>query len=238
MKKWFFVAATIIMTIAMSGCASSKGSSGSQSSTPPPPEGTERVILENGAYAIFRFDLPPGTTWSDYSKISAEYMVDERNLRRPQRNSNSVRLMGNYREDQFTPAGRTNRNFNLGDGVDSANGPYIMDNSPRTFASMGAVADQWFTVEYDISGAAAHAQFNKNNIPAPNATGPFFFGLGIPAHAEGASSGIVQLIRNVTLHHASNPALNVVSTGSGFPEPTFASFVPIQSKREGGSSAQ
>jgi hypothetical protein len=104
-----------------------------------------------------------------------------------------------------------------------------MDNTPRTFATMGAVADQWFTVEYDLSGSKGHAQFIKSHIPAPNETGPFFFGVGIPGSGEGAA--ITQLIKNVTLHHASNPALNVVSTGSGFEEPTFVSFFPAQSSR-------
>jgi hypothetical protein len=233
MKKWFFAAVAIVAMVIMAGCASSGGgssSSGGSSQPEPPPAGTERISLENGAYAIFRFDLPSGAKWADYNKITADYMVDERNLRRSQRNANNVRLMGNYKEEQFT--GGNTRNFNLGDGPASANGPYIMDNAPRTFASMGAVADEWFTVEYDITGAAAHAQFIKANIPAPDATGPFFFGVGIPAHDAGP--GITQLVRNVTLHHASDPALNVVSKGSGFSEATFVSFVPVQSKRVSG----
>jgi hypothetical protein len=231
MKKWFFTVIAIMAMVIMAGCASGGGGSGGSSEQELPPAGTERVSLENGAYAIFRFDLPSGATWGNYNKITADYMVDDRNLRRPQRNQTNVRLMGNYKEEQFELS-RTSRNFNLGDGPNSANGPYIVDNTPRTFANMGAVADQWFTVEYDISGATAHAQFVKDNLPSPDATGPFFFGLGIPAHGEG--SGITQLIRNVTLHHASDPALSVVSKGSGFEEPTFVSFVPVQSRRVSG----
>ncbi|MDR0320885.1 MAG: hypothetical protein LBI28_05230 [Treponema sp.] len=227
MKKLFFAVAVIIAAIAL-GCTSTGG----REPPPPPPEGAERLVLENGAYAIFRFDLPPGTTWSNYNKITADYMVDERNLRRPQRNSNNVRLMGNYRAEQFTASSGI-RNFNMEDGAGSSNGPYIMDNTPRTFATMGAVADEWFTVEYDITGSKGHQQFVRANVPAPTATGPFYFGIGIPSQAEGSSSGIVQYVKNVTLHHANNPSLNVVSTGSGFEEPTFVSFFPVLSSRSG-----
>jgi len=232
MKKCFFVSAAVLAVIILAGCASSGGSSSGGSKTPsepaPIPEGAERLTLENGAYAIFKFTLPSGAKWSDYGKITADFMVDERNLRRPIRNTNAVRLMGNYKEDQFVVSGKV-RVYNLGDGPNSANGPYIMDNTPRTFASMGAVADQWFTLEYDISGSRGHAQFLKSHVPAPTETGPFFFGVGIPGAGEGAA--ITQLVRNVTLHHKSNPALNVVSTGSGFEEPTFVSFFPVLSLR-------
>jgi len=36
-----------------------------------PSERKERVMLENGAYAIFRFDLPPGAVWGDFESIAA-----------------------------------------------------------------------------------------------------------------------------------------------------------------------
>jgi len=232
MKNLFFIS-SVILAVTLAGCASSgggnsKGGSKAAAGEAPIPAGAERLTLENGAYAIFKFTLPSGAKWGDYGKITADFMVDERNLRRPIRNTNAVRLMGNYKEDQFVVSGKV-RVYNLGDGPNSANGPYIMDNTPRTFATMGAVADQWFTLEYDISGTKGHAQFIKANVPSPNDTGPFFFGVGIPGAGEGAA--ITQLVRNVTLHHKTNPALNVVSTGSGFPEPTFVSFFPIQSKR-------
>jgi len=233
MKKLGFliVIITIIAAIMMIGCASSGGAPTAAASVPVP-EGTERITLENGAYAIFRFDLPEGARWSNYNKLTVEYMVDAENLTKRQRNDNNVRLMGSYSEDQFDFAFGVG-NFNLGDGPNSANGPYIIDNTQRTFANMGAVANEWFTVEYNITGSAAHAQFNRANLPAPNATGPFFFGVGIPAMFEGRRNGITQLVRNVTLHHATNPALNVVSKGSGFEDPTFVSFFPVLSRREG-----
>jgi hypothetical protein len=225
-----------IAVFALAGCTSS-GTGKTNEPLPPPPPGTERLILENGAYAIFKFELPNGAKWADYDKITVEYMLDEDNIKKKQRNGNNVRLMGNYIEEKFELEG-SYRNFNLGDGPASSNGPYIMDNTPRTFANMGAVPNEWFTVTYDISGTKGHGQFQKENIPAPNATGPFFFGLGIPGMDSGRFGGITQLIRNVTLHHATNPALNAVSKGSGFDEPVFVSFYPVLSKREKGTPAE
>jgi hypothetical protein len=225
-----FLAAVVIAAIALAGCASGGGGGGANREPPPPiPEGAERLLLENGAYAIFRFDLPAGTTWSDYNKLTAEYMVDEANIRKRIRNDNNVRLMGNYREGDFPAIGRE-RYINLGEAAN--NGPYIMDNAQRTWASMGAVPNEWFTVEYNITGSQGHSQFVRENVPAANAAGPFFLGVGLTGHDSGRFGGITQFIRNVTLHHNSNPALNVVSQGSGFEEPTFASFFPVLSRRE------
>jgi hypothetical protein len=233
MKKWFFAAVVIIAAVLMAVCTSAGGGR-AQVELPPVPEGAERITLENGAYAIFRFDLPPGTTWSNYNRLTVEYMLDEENLAKRQRNNNNVRLMGNYREGNFRLFDGAFWAFNLGgEGAGNANGPYIMDNTPRTFASMGAVANEWFTVEYNITGSAAHEQFVRANIPAPGDTGPFFFGVGIPGMFEGRRNGITQLVRNVTLHHSTNPALNAVSTGSGFDQPAYVSFFPVLSRREG-----
>jgi len=226
-----FLAAFVVLAV-LAGCASSGGGGAAtprpQVELPPIPEGAERVMLDNGSYAIYRFNLPAGAKWGDYDKITVDYMVDAVNLAKKQRNNGDVRLMGNYTEDQFPVSGR-NRIANLNEGM---NGPYIMDNVPKTFAGMGAVADEWFTATYDISGTKGHAQFVRSNVPAADATGPFFFGVGIPGQDEGRRAGITQYIRNVTLHHKTNPELNVVSTGSGFDEPTFLSYYPVSSTRE------
>jgi len=230
MKKLLFIAVVFITAIAMIGCV---GTPAAPVELPPIPEGAERVLLENGAYAMYKFELPDGAKWADYNKITAEYMVDAANVTKRIRNGNNVRLMGNYKEGDI-PSSSVERIINL----ESHNGPYIMDNAPRTWESMGAAANEWFTVEYNITGSTAHAQFNRNNIPSPDATGPFFFGIGLTSQDAGRRNGITQLIRNVTLHHATDPALNIISTGSGFEERTFASFYPVLSTRTGGQPVE
>ena len=236
-KSVLILAIALIMVMAFTGCAGTSGGSAAKpaghQALPPPPPGTERLTLENGAYAIFKFELPAGAKWGDYGKITADYLIDEDNMNKKIRNGNAVRLMGNYTEDQFELAG-SYRNFNMGDGPGSSNGPYIMDNTPRTWESMGAVPNEWFTLTYDISGTKGHSQFKKEHVPHASDTGPFFFGVGISGMDSGRFGGITQLIKNVTLHHKTNPALNVVSKGSGFDIPTYISFYPVMSKREAG----
>jgi len=244
MAKWFFVAAAIMTAIALVGC----GGAPPPVAPPPavvaieleaPPPGTERLFLENGAYAIFRFDLPPGTVWADFSHISAEYLLDEAGFTNPF-GLRGTRLMGNYREYHFRVSEDGSlRYITFSDsetnpyGTGTYNGPFIMDATDRNWEALG-VPNEWFTIEYDITGGVrAHGQFagnRANAIPGPDETGPFFFGLGVTGWGSGAN-GIMQLIRNVTLHHRYNPELNAVSTGSGFDEPTFGSFPPVMSAR-------
>jgi len=224
----------LITMIALATCASLGGGADIQRMRIP--AGAERLMLENGAYAIYKFDLPAGQTWGNYSKITADYMVDQLNMAMAVRH---WRLMGNYKEDFFKFAlEETMRFVNFGDhieneyGTGTNNGPFIIDNTPRSFARLEVKPNEWFTVEYDITGAAGHAQLDRRNaIPAANATGPFYFGLGISG--DGSMRGIYQFIRNITLHHKTDSSLNVISTGSGFPEPTFGGF-SLMSSRESG----
>jgi len=223
-SKLKLIGAGIILILAtfLTGCPQSGNNNGTPNVGPS--IHMERVLLENGAYAIFRFDLPSGTTWADFGKITAYFWVDAENMARQVRH---WRLMGVYAEGDFELWGE----LRIAYLWTYFNAPYIMDNTSRTFANMNAYANEWFSVTYDISGASAHEQFSTANIPAPNATGPFFSGVGISGHDRGAD-GITQYIGDVTLNHRTNPALNVVSRGSGFAEPAFASFGTPLSTRE------
>jgi len=238
-KRWVFAAIAIVAAIAVAGCAG--GAQRAEEQLPPP--GTERLVLENGAYALFRFDLPPGAVWGDFARITADYKLSEAEMRRSIRH---FRLMGAWSYeyiDYFAHSiqNDTMRVINLGDDVENPhgtgtnNGPFIMDNNmgQPPFGDWGAVADEWFTVTYNITGARAHGQFDRANaVPAADAAGPFIFGLGLAGDAP--FRGVTQYIRNVTLHHRTDSSLNVVSTGSGFDVPAFASFHPVMSSRVAG----
>jgi hypothetical protein len=245
-RKWLAAAVAAIAAIAIAACAAAPegapdGGALGAGWMPPAPPGMERLLLENGAYALFRFDLPPGATWADFDRITADYMLDEENL--TTRSLRGTRLMGNYREYHIRHSETLGiRYVCFGDdtanpySTGTYNGPFIMDATDRSFEDLGAVAYEWFTVTYDITGGPrAHGQFagnRANAIPAADETGPFFFGLGVTGWGT-MRMGVTHYIRNVTLHHASDPELSVVSTGSGFDEPAFASFPPVFSQRSG-----
>ncbi|MDR0502472.1 MAG: hypothetical protein LBH16_04045 [Treponema sp.] len=236
MKKLAFII-TILAIFALAGCTSSGGGNttaaprqAAQPELPPPPAGTERLTLGNAGLAIYRFDLPDGQTWSNYNKLTAEYLVDEENITKSLR-SGAVRLYGNYKDSHFSEDGKA-MTVSLSDNNMFAR--MIIDHKDTTWAAMGAVADEWFTYEYVIDGSRAHGQYNKDNIPAGDAKGPFYFALGLTSQDEGRRYSITQLVRNITLHHADNPDLNVVSTGSGFELPASAAYFPTEVKRQMG----
>ena len=232
MKKSVIISA-IVAVIVLSGCAGGAPKPASPVVLPPPPPGTERLTLQNGGLAVFKFELPAGQTWGNYNKMTAEFLVDSDNITRSLR-SGAVRLLGYYTEDLFDE-GEFACTISLSD--DEMFAQKIIDNNVTNWEAMGAVADEWFTYEYNITGSRAHSQFNRANIPAAGARGPFFFGLGLSSQDPGKRSSITQLIRNVTLHHARNRALNVVSTGSGFDLPASVAYYAEDVVRESGGPA-
>ena len=150
----------------------------------------ERLTLRAG-YAIYKFELPPGETWGSYGSITADYKLDADNAGK----AGAIQLVGNYQESDFSPEGDQHMAAPL----------RILG------AGTGAkIADEWFTVTYDISGGA--------HKPANGDTGPFYFGIGLP----GDNAAITQLVKDVTLVHKTNVARNVVSKGSGLAAQAFA----------------
>ncbi|MCL2180853.1 MAG: hypothetical protein FWB83_10465 [Treponema sp.] len=228
MRKFWIIMA-IIAIAALAGCASSGGTSAAaaEDAVELPPAGTERLTLQNGALAIYKFELPAGQTWGNYVSLTAEYLVDDENISKTLR-SGAVRLLGNYLETQFEVGARS---ATVSLSTDQNFAHKILDNNLTTWDAMGAVAGEWFTYEYNITGSRAHGQFNRANIPAADAAGPFFFALGLSSQDEGRRNAITQLIRNITLVHASDPSLNVVTTSSGFDKPASAAYYAANVQR-------
>ncbi len=178
----------------------------------------EKITLLNGAFALFEFNLPDGSTWSDYTKITADYKLDAANIGKAVR---AARLYGNYEKTQF-PFNDT-RGIYLADiNGTNMNGQHIVDNTSASLT--GKTADTWFTVEYSIDGTKppAHADFSATFLPADDALGPFYYCLGFSGN-DGAGNEIVQLVRNVTLSNADGTK-KVVSMGSGFDAPAFIGY--------------
>lgn len=194
----------------------------------------EELTLNQGAHAVFKFNLPGGATWADYTKVSVEFKFDAANLSKGFRNGGAyARLYGPLSPEMFTATNTAvkgtvrSANFNSpwGTGSDS-NGQFIIAQTTLPGSnpgSAGFVADEWKTIEYLIDGTTANAAFTSaGNMPAAGATGPFYFGLGL---ASGDEAPIVQAIKNVTLV-SSDGTKDVVSFGSGFTEPTFITYSP------------
>lgn len=179
----------------------------------------EKLSLENGGYAVYRFDLPDGAKWSDYTDLTVDYKVDAENILKGIRGS---RLMGVYKATDFTNGNASLNNFNA---------PYIIDNTNTTnWTTLGATADTWFTVTYSIAGTKPPAHNDFANLPDADATGPFYFALGITGNT-GAADAITQLVKNITLV-STDTDKNVVSHGSGFAVSASVAYYSTEVVRE------
>jgi len=173
---------------------------------------TEEITLFGAGFPIYEFNMPPGYTWGDFTKITAEFFVDEDNAAKSIR---AKRLMGNYLSTDIV--------------FDAANDIYRIDYSKNAShimhdgVTIDLVADDWVTVEYDISAASKNAGFNSDNLPAAGDTGPFYFGIGLPGGSpgnDGAENKLTYQVRNVMLTN-DDGSVYIVSQGSGFDAPVY-----------------
>jgi len=175
----------------------------------------EKITLGNSWYAIYVFNLPTGEVYENYSNISVDYMLEADEL--VTATSRNARLMGNYKvadfsfltgtSDEDTVKNRAVANYNAG-----KNNPYILDkgklSNSGTAGSLAtqldselkitAVGGEWFTIDYyDLSGGRQNGSDGATNKPIATATGPFFFGIGLPG--AGAADYNTFYVKNVKM---------------------------------------
>ena len=166
----------------------------------------ERITTENGAFPVYKFTLPTGETYGNYTKITAEFKLDATNLALQAR----ARVLGNYLESDFA-----NGLIQYGSGANDKNGPYIINNIQGGDAALSGIgitaADTWTKVEFALTGNR-HGSFSTANEPAGTATGPFYFAVGLSRGSSGNS--ITYMVKNITLESADG-SKKVESAGAG-----------------------
>lgn len=185
---------------------------------------TERLLLENGAFAAFKFTIPAGKTWNDYEGVAWEVMLPASTLTR---SSSRLRLYGNFPESAFGLSG-SERRANMGtyqnnmlqhNQEDKPWADLIKDEDGVAVST--PVVDTWYFVNINFaSKTGAHATAG-DNWPTATATGPFFFTLGFSHY--GGSAYVDQIVKNVRLVGKTGTD-DVISYGSGFAEPTFIAW--------------
>jgi uncharacterized repeat protein (TIGR02543 family) len=173
----------------------------------------EKVTLANSWFVPYLFVMPPGKQWSNYDKITADYMLDADTIANGV--GRAVRLLGNYKDSP------TETEFSFYDGKEETPGAgnnfailgyNALGNGPRIICHLGGaygdpikdvlagilgaepLPDTWFTVTYLTDGSKKNNEFKDENRPA-NAATSVIFGLGLP----GQDNANTHLIRNVTL---------------------------------------
>ena len=187
-------------------------------------EYAERLQLDDGAAALFKFTLPAGKKWSDYKAISWNVRFPAATIDRSE--DIRLKLYGNYNPGIFGLSGGQ-RITNTGLSNDEANvyAQHFVTASLETLFGAKPAADVFnpITIEFaSRSGVTAAI----TNWPANDAAGPFYFALGFTWYG---SVKIDQIVKDVTLVGI-NPADNVVSYGSGFAEPAFVSYTSGSSR--------
>ncbi|MDR2702322.1 MAG: hypothetical protein LBB72_07820 [Spirochaetaceae bacterium] len=150
---------------------------------------------------VYRFALPSGETYGNYKAIKITVKDAD-----PTANIRFVRLMGNYSASDFA--------WNAGSGVlvadfnSGKNAEFIYDDiGAGAITAAGGAADTWYTLTFRLVGNSPNGSFVAANKPADSATGPFYFGVGVPGNDNSIKT---ELIKNITMVHKADPKKNVV----------------------------
>jgi uncharacterized repeat protein (TIGR02543 family) len=181
------------------------------------PTKIEKIHVENGAFAVYKFELPSGAKYSDYGSITAKYWLDETNFAIAVR----ARAQGSYTEDQFADFGGGKVVGIDNGGADvNTNANYIVSQIGGNDQLLdviipGATAKTWVTATYLLDGSQKNAAYS--HFPADDATGPFYYVVGL---TKAGGDNVEYYAGDITLVHKTDATKNVVSTGSGFGDTT------------------
>jgi len=180
----------------------------------------EKITVINGAVPVYLFTIPKGDSIGNYTKLTAQFLVDEKNYRKQAR----VRAYGVYPKNYFEDTGDIIfLDFSI--GSTDKNGPYLLSNVLGTnrnlpIVSNRAGADTWFKIEFPLNGKQHHA-YNPANYPQSNANGGLFFALGLGTGST--ASDFTYYAKEIALEN-DDGSKKIISNGSGFKKPAFAGY--------------
>jgi len=204
-------AALLFSALALTACLTNRGGK---------EDNIEKITVINAAVPVYQFTIPEGDTFGNYTKITAQFLVDAENYRRQAR----VRAYGNYQREFFEDIGDiVFLDFSVGET--DKNGPYLVSNVMGTNRNLPIVSDHagpnvWFTLEFPLYGVA-HPSFNSANLPDAQASGDFFFAVGLGTAST--SLDLTYYVKEVTLTN-DDGSKKIVAKGSSFDKPAFAGY--------------
>ncbi|MDR0315558.1 MAG: hypothetical protein LBH97_01505 [Treponema sp.] len=204
-----------LLSVLMAACANGTARSGSGEIVI-----AEKITVAGGSLPVYRFTLPEGTIFRDYTGITGQFLLDEDNYGKTAR----VRAYGNYPVELFLQKG--NLIFiDFSSGENDKNAPYLVSNvygsnTAIDTISSGAGPDTWFTLDFPLDGKR-YQTYNPANFPNDNASGDFYFALG-PGTAD-AGASLTYYARDIALVSADGTR-KVFAQESGFEKPAFAGY--------------
>jgi hypothetical protein len=162
----------------------------------------EKIEAAASSVPAYRFSPPQGSTWSDYKKMTFTIMVtDEASYNQV---SARAHIVGNYSASNFGTSGiYSNGNWG-GERILNIEGGTGTSTIKTILGDPGL--NVWKVLEYDTS------TFSGSTVPAANATGPFYFGLGLTLNpnnldADNKGDTVAYYIKDIALVKENNDKL-------------------------------
>jgi hypothetical protein len=162
-------------------------------------EKVESVVAGSSNTVAYRFTLPDGKKWSDYTKITWQVLVDD--LTTINMAATRAHIMGNYQESAFST---TTGVWQKLSGWNDAR-LVTISNSGAMSAILGGdyVAHTWKTLEYSIAAdnSLKDGSYDAETYyPADAAAGPFYFGIGLSVNPNNNANGVCRyFVRGMAL---------------------------------------
>jgi O-glycosyl hydrolase len=196
----------------------------------------EKITVAMGALPVYRFTLPEGTTFRDYTGITGQFLLDADNYRK----TAWVSAYGNYPAELFSQFGNVVL-LDFSSGENDKNSPYLVSNvfgSNTTFDRISGEAgpNTWFTLDFPLDGKR-HQRYRAEHFPDDNSGGDFYFAVGPTTANAGVS--LTYYARDIALVSADGTR-KVFAQESGFEKPAFAGYTTglAQIRREQSAVAE
>jgi hypothetical protein len=156
----------------------------------------EKIVASGSSVPVYGFTLPEGDHWSDYTKWTFSVLVaDQATL---DHTAARGTIAGNYTTSVFGATGvYTLTDWGSQRIVDILAGQAAP--ALKTYLGDPALL-AWTTKEIDIPATGGL-------VPAANATGPFYFGLGFTVNQNSGSGSVSYYIKDVALSNADGSKL-------------------------------
>jgi uncharacterized repeat protein (TIGR02543 family) len=170
-----------------------------------------RITARNAGNPVFKFTVPAGDQFGNYTKITARFLVNDENKSTA---TPAFRVYGSYKASDFSDTGT--RYWK------GPPGSYLQFNNQ--FIPAGNVIPvkyQWYTLEVPFDSPKQSQTDFDARFPKANETGDFYFALALSL-GGGSSSAVpvTSYMTEITLSNADG-SKKIVSPGSGFAKPAM-----------------
>ncbi|MDR2019244.1 MAG: hypothetical protein LBQ14_00585 [Treponema sp.] len=197
-RAWYYVAVTHSDTTVVAAPATAV-STPARISIVTQVEKVESIVSGSSNTVAYRFTLPEGKNWSDYTKITWQVLVDD--LATINMAATRAHIVGNYQANVFnTTNGEYQKlsDWNVARLVTISNG-----GNMSLILGTDYVAHTWKTLSYSIAedNSLKDGSYDEETYyPAANAAGPFYFGIGLSVNPNNNANGVCRyFVRGMAL---------------------------------------